>query len=61
MARTIEEEVKYPLTTTNNSKRSGLFFKRNTPPQKKTQKKPDVFFMLDCYLRQLPLFLFIID
>lgn len=60
MARTIEEEVKYPLTTTNNSKRSGLFFKRNTPPQKK-QQKTDVFFMLDCYLRQLPLFLFIID
>lgn len=60
MARTIEEEVKYPLTTTNNSKRSGLFFKRNTPPKKK-QQKTDVFFMLDCYLRQLPLFLFIID
>lgn len=60
MARTIEEEVKYPLTTTNNSKRSGLFFKRNTPPQKQ-QQKTDVFFMLDCYLRQLPLFLFIID
>lgn len=54
MVRTIEEEVKYPLPTTNNWKRSGLFFLNVK------NSKTDVFFMLDCYLRQLQLFLFII-